>query len=83
MDYLLLQKKCILIPTPGQTEQEYLAAYLSNKGYVCMGLQHNFALSSLIPAAEKLRLQRLEENSLKEVILDIKKIIEGKKEPIE
>lgn len=75
MDYLLLQKKCILIPTPGQTEQEYLAAYLSNKGYACMGLQHNFDLSLLIPAAEKIKPQSFAENSLKEVVADLKKTL--------
>lgn len=31
MDLIKLQKKAILIPTPGQTEQEYLAQYLSEK----------------------------------------------------
>ena len=31
MDLLKLQKKAILIPTPGQTEQEYLALYLKEK----------------------------------------------------
>ena len=32
MDLAWLQKKAVLIPTPGQTEQEYLARYLSQKG---------------------------------------------------
>jgi len=31
MDLHLLNRKCILIPTPGQTEQEYLADYLKDK----------------------------------------------------
>ena len=31
MDYISLKKSAILIPTPGQTEQEYLANYLSSK----------------------------------------------------
>ena len=31
MEMMILQKKCILIPTPGQTEQEYLAQYLFTK----------------------------------------------------
>ena len=31
MDLVKLNKKAILIPTPGQTEQEYLAAYLMRK----------------------------------------------------
>jgi uncharacterized protein (TIGR00661 family) len=31
MDYYLLKKSAILIPTPGQSEQEYLAEYLDGK----------------------------------------------------
>ncbi len=31
MDYFLLEKSAILIPTPGQSEQEYLAEYLDGK----------------------------------------------------
>jgi uncharacterized protein (TIGR00661 family) len=33
MDLHFLGKKAILIPTPGQTEQEYLARYLGRKGW--------------------------------------------------
>ncbi len=33
MDLHFLGKKAILIPTPGQTEQEYLAQYLGEKGW--------------------------------------------------
>lgn len=32
MDLVLLQKKAVLIPTPGQTEQEYLARHLHQRG---------------------------------------------------
>jgi len=31
MDYFLLKKSAVLIPTPGQSEQEYLASYLNGK----------------------------------------------------
>ena len=31
MDLIKLRKKALLVPTPGQTEQEYLANYLSKK----------------------------------------------------
>lgn len=31
MDLYVIQRKAILIPTPGQTEQEYLAEYFKNK----------------------------------------------------
>jgi len=32
MDLALLQKKALLIPTPGQAEQEYIARFLTQKG---------------------------------------------------
>lgn len=33
MDLAALNRKAFLVPTPGQTEQEYLAEYLSDKGF--------------------------------------------------
>lgn len=33
MDLVYLHKKAIIIPTPGQTEQEYLGRYLANRQY--------------------------------------------------
>ena len=33
MDLLKLEKSAILIPTPGQTEQEYLAAHLKKNNW--------------------------------------------------
>ena len=33
MDLISLNCSALLIPTPGQTEQEYLAVYLSEKGW--------------------------------------------------
>jgi len=32
MDLAALNKKALLIPTPGQTEQEYLASYMNKCG---------------------------------------------------
>jgi uncharacterized protein (TIGR00661 family) len=44
MDLAKLQKKAILIPTPGQTEQEYLAKRLMEQG-ICFSMsQHDFNL---------------------------------------
>ena len=44
MDLIKLQKRSILIPTPGQTEQEYLAQHLiKNKLAFCIS-QKNFSL---------------------------------------
>ena len=52
MDLVALQKKAILIPTPGQTEQEYLAKYLAAKNiFYCVG-QSDFSLEKDIEAAK-------------------------------
>lgn len=40
MEMFSLQKKCIFIPTPGQTEQEYLAKHLMNQQWCYTFLQH-------------------------------------------
>jgi uncharacterized protein (TIGR00661 family) len=51
MDLVKLQKKAILVPTPGQTEQEYLAKYLLDKKIFYCTSQHNFSLSAEIKKA--------------------------------
>ena len=48
MDLAALRKKAILIPTPGQTEQEYLARYLSEKKLFCCIGQEGFSLSGAL-----------------------------------
>lgn len=50
MDMEALQKKALLVPTPGQTEQEYLAEYLSARKTICTASQEDFSL----PAALKI-----------------------------
>lgn len=44
MELLPLGKKLLLIPTPGQAEQEYLAKYCEKKGYAPYLLQHEFSV---------------------------------------
>jgi uncharacterized protein (TIGR00661 family) len=51
MDLVQLQKKSILIPTPGQTEQEYLANYLSRKQIICSIPQKGFSLTAALQKA--------------------------------
>lgn len=51
MDLAVMGKKALLIPTPGQTEQEYLAQYLQEKNYFYYCPQHKLNLVSDIPAA--------------------------------
>lgn len=51
MDVLTLKKKSILIPTPGQTEQEYLAKYLMEQGYAWTVKQSGFQLKEALTKA--------------------------------
>lgn len=44
MDLFTLGKRALLIPTPGQTEQEYLASYLEGKMGFATALQKNIQL---------------------------------------
>jgi hypothetical protein len=44
MDLVTLGKKAILIPTPGQTEQEYLSRYLMDKRVYFSIKQEDFDL---------------------------------------
>ncbi len=51
MDLIKLQKKAILIPTPGQTEQEYLSGHLSGMGLFLCIPQRLFSLSDALKKA--------------------------------
>ena len=48
MDLVKLQQKAILIPTPSQTEQEYLAGYLAEKNIFFSVPQNDFSLSTAL-----------------------------------
>jgi glycosyl transferase family 28 len=53
MDLVSLRKKAILIPTPGQTEQEYLAAYLHQQHIAFTVAQKDFFLPGILEAAKQ------------------------------
>ncbi len=48
MDLAVLQQHAILVPTPGQTEQEYLATYLKEKRYFFTISQQHFLLNNVL-----------------------------------
>ncbi len=52
MDLAVLGKKAIFIPTPGQTEQEYLAEYFMNKNIFYCTPQNNFNLKEALEKAK-------------------------------
>ncbi|HEY5748656.1 MAG TPA: glycosyltransferase [Chryseolinea sp.] len=53
MDLSALQKRAIFVPTPGQTEQEYLAARLMKQGVAFMQEQHRFNLAVALEESKK------------------------------
>jgi len=53
MELLPLHKKMILVPTPGQTEQEYLARSLANRQMAVIMDQSTFDLATLNEKADK------------------------------
>jgi uncharacterized protein (TIGR00661 family) len=53
MDIVELDKKALLIPTPGQTEQEYLAKYLDDKHYFCGRTEEEVDLNNDLNIAKK------------------------------
>ncbi len=48
MDLVKLQKKAMLVPTPGQTEQEYLAWYLQQKQVFLSLPQQHFSIDAAL-----------------------------------
>jgi uncharacterized protein (TIGR00661 family) len=53
MDMKALQRKVIFIPTPGQTEQEYLAHRLKDRGIAIFMKQNEFDLQYALAESEK------------------------------
>jgi UDP-N-acetylglucosamine transferase subunit ALG13 len=86
MDMMTMQKKIIMIPTPGQTEQEYLSSHLmANRLALCIP-QNKFKLKNALDLAKSFNYQKFvlkKNNALENVIDDLIKLItkhEGKKE---
>ena len=50
MELISLNCSALLIPTPGQTEQEYLALYLAEKGWFTTVSQKNINAGILLHA---------------------------------
>lgn len=63
MDLSALNKKAIFVPTPGQTEQEYLAEYFMQKKIAYSQSQSSFNLKSAIKESKKYSGFNFEVNS--------------------
>lgn len=62
MDMLKLGRKSILIPTPGQAEQEYLAVYLHEKKLAYAVNQEGFRLQTVLEIVGQFAIERIEES---------------------
>ncbi|MDH7463405.1 glycosyltransferase [Chitinophagaceae bacterium 26-R-25] len=70
MDLIPLHKKCIFVPTPGQSEQEYLADYLSENNMCINVRQKDFELITALKKLEEadFAFTDFPENCLNEII---------------
>jgi UDP-N-acetylglucosamine:LPS N-acetylglucosamine transferase len=80
MDIVKLEKKSIVIPTPGQTEQEYLADFLFRKEIVFSAEQKDFLLNDALNNARKFSYKKydtiddsLMEKAVEDLIMSIRK----------
>lgn len=62
MDLIKLQKKAIFIPTPGQTEQEYLAKKLFEDKLFLYSEQQQFNLETMLEIAKHFPFKKLDLN---------------------
>lgn len=74
MDLVALDKKAILIPTPGQTEQEYLGKYLHKKGVFFCVSQSHFHLQHALSESNHFPFKKL---PLKEGLQQYKNIVDA------
>jgi len=74
MDIIKLGKKSIVIPTPGQTEQEYLADYLFNKKIVYRVNQKDFLLNDALDNAKKfafVQYENIDDSLVEQAVEDL------------
>lgn len=79
MDLALFGKKALLVPTPGQTEQEYLGSRLAEKGICLARSQASVELANDIPLALTLagfagKEQIKRDERLREAIADLVRV---------
>jgi UDP-N-acetylglucosamine transferase subunit ALG13 len=68
MDLVRMEKKMILVPTPGQTEQEYLAMHLAESYIACTMEQRLFSLDGALRLAQRFDYRFLQND--KPAVLD-------------
>lgn len=80
MDLTALKKKAILIPTPGQTEQEYLAEYVFKRNYFFAAEEDKFSIQAVLKDASLFEFKAIDISSeeykkaIKEFVLSLKSV---------
>ncbi len=77
MDLIKINRNAVLVPTPGQTEQEYLAEYLMKKKYFYCVKQKDFSLINVIDAFKNFSFNAYfsEMNGYKNAVQELKESI--------
>jgi uncharacterized protein (TIGR00661 family) len=72
MDLIAIKAPAILVPTPGQTEQIYLAKHLQQQGYFYCTTQQNLDVSAVIKSFYTLKYlpPKIPVNTFEQVIVD-------------
>lgn len=72
MDLVTLKRNAILVPTPGQTEQEYLARYMHENKWMFSAPQKNFNLVNVLNLYQKtnLKLPGIPGSNLNQLVAD-------------
>jgi UDP-N-acetylglucosamine transferase subunit ALG13 len=76
MDLIRLNCSALLIPTPGQTEQEYLAEYLTEKGWFSYINQNEIREGILLPASDSMMSEEITELSAELLEKGLKELLE-------
>ncbi len=76
MDLVKIRKRAVLVPTPGQTEQEYLCRFLSEKGLFLYKPQKGFSLSNALKDLREYSFSEIPEWSGKDLEKAVKSIID-------
>ena len=76
MELISIGRSALLIPTPGQTEQEYLAKYLSDKGWFSSVAQKKLDEITIIPSTSAIMPAGIVEESRKLLEMALVELLE-------
>jgi UDP-N-acetylglucosamine transferase subunit ALG13 len=73
MDLIRIRKNAILVPTAGQTEQEYLGIYMKEKRWMYSIAQKNFSLDNALNAFRKMEkhLPQIQHSELHDAVKEL------------